>query len=277
MQTLKTILFNASIISLLGELNRKYPHPVVIYENATNSIRGGHLDVYQTLAKLNSHWISRNFDNNQSITKEINFLHLFCVNKISDSIHLISSHILKNSNTFRIQNVILSNDHESNDLKAEIFGIHKRFQWNTLICERDGERIICWYWKILNGRTTLKDLLDAPINLNSLEIQISARNSPPMAFTPCCSRRFMFTGLDAMVSAEILSTFNATPRYCNKGVVAQIKRTECNRVDKIEEGDATELIQRLKYSKKVAEDHAYYHTVFDSRMVKYLFYGRAEW
>lgn len=281
MQWFKAIIYNASIFSLFSELCNKYPQPVIVYENSiADSVHRANTEIYyQILSELNSHWITKTLDNDHYHVNAINSLHVFCVDKISQSIHHILDNILSSSNTFQIQNLILFNEHESNSVTNDIFAAHERLHRNTLICERDKKNITCWRWVDRNGgeNRTLKDLLHEPIDFHLSKIQISLRNVPPSAFTLCLSGRVIFSGLDAMVSAEILSKVNATPKYCNKLLKSKRDRGNCNKVDKMDDDVAFKLLHQLKLNKKTEFEHIFYHTVFESRMVKYLFFGSAEW
>lgn len=277
MQWFKAIIYNASIFSLFSELCNKYPHPVIIYENSI--VHRANTEIYyQILTELNSHWISKSLDNDHYVNA-INSLHVFCVDKISQSIDHILDNILSSSNSFKIQNLIIFNDHESNSVTTDFFAAHERLHQNTLICERDEKNITCWRWVNRNGgeNRTLNDLLNEPIDFHLSKIQISSYNVPPNAFTPCLSGRSIFSGLDAMVSAEIVSRVNATPKYCNKLLKRQRDRGFCNKMDKIDDNAAFKLLQQLKLNEKTEFEHIFYHTVFDSRMVKYLFFESAEW
>ncbi len=279
MQLIKTILYNASIITFLNELYKKYPHPFIIHD----AIPRDNIELYRTLTRINIQWETKSLEYDEpEIIEEINSVHIFCADKILDSINAITDNILKNSNTFKIQNLILLNYRELEALRTDILTKHERLHRNTLICERDTINITCWRWVTKMSernrkKQTLADLLYEPINLESSEIQITARDDPPNALSLCFSRRYLFTGLDAMVTAEILSKFNATPRYCNDIIVNQMKVFGCNRKDKINEDDAFNLIRLLKFGEKTQYAHVFCHTIFDSKMIKYLFYGRAEW
>lgn len=99
----------------------------------------------------------------------------------------------------------------------------------------------------------------------------------PNALSPCLSGRLIFTGLDAMVTAEIVSKFNGIPKYCNEQVVRQMKVGYCKNRDTIENEDALKLVRRLAVSKRRRFEHVFYHTIFDLRMIKYLFFKGAEW
>lgn len=279
MQLIKTILYNASIITFLNELYKKYPHPFIIHDATPRD----NIELYRTLTRINIQWETKSLEYDEpEIIEEINSVHIFCADKILDSINAITDNILKNSNTFKIQNLILLNYRELEALRTDILTKHERLHRNTLICERDTINITCWRWVTKMSernrkKQTLADLLYEPINLESSEIQITARDDPPNALSLCFSRRYLFTGLDAMVTAEILSKFNATPRYCNDIIVNQMKVFGCNRKDKINEDDAFNLIRLLKFGEKTQYAHVFCHTIFDSKMIKYLFYGRAEW
>lgn len=279
MQWLKTILYNASILSLFTEFQKKYPHPVIIYDNSAESMQEANTDIYQTLTEINSHWISRSLDYNHKYTNEVNSLHVFCVNMTSISTDLILDKILRSSNTFQIQNLIISHEHDSNAVSTNIFDKHERIQRNTVICERDLINIVCWRWinENVGEHKTLKDLLYEPINLNLLKIKIDVYIVAPKAFSACFSGRLIFTGLDAMISAEIMSAFNATPKYCTAKVVRQRKEDGCFMKDKINDEDALNLIKQLKTSQKTQFLHIYLHTVFDSKMIKYLFFENTKW
>lgn len=279
MQWFKTIVYNASLFSLFSELYKKYPHPVIVYENTVvDSVQKSNTEIYQILTKLNGNWISKSLDNDQYVN-EIKSLHVFCGDNISQRIYPILDNILRKSNTFKIQNLILLNEHESNAVSTDIFTKHERLNRNTLICDRNEKNITCWRWVNRNGgeNQNLQDLLNGPINFDLSKIKISADNVPPNAFTPCLSGRFIFTGIDAMIAAEIVSKVNATSKLCNKGITRQIGRTSCNKKDKIDDDVAIKLLKQLKRNKKTQYDNIFYHTVFDSRMVKYLFFGSGEW
>lgn len=275
MQLFKILAFNASIFSLFNELITKYPHPVIIYENKTAvSLQRVNTEIYKILFELDSQWISKSLNYNGP-DQHINSLHVFCVDMIS--IQLVLEKILRQSNTFKIQNLVLLGVNQSIYVTSDIFAKHERLHRNMLICESDMKNSTCWRWGSRNDgkNRTLNDLLYSSLNLNSLKIHISASNSPPNAYTACFSGKFIFTGLDAMVTAEILSTFNATPEYSYKAISRQIERGICNKKDKINDDDALKLIRRLKVDKKTEVQHIFYHTVFDSRLIKYLFYEGA--
>lgn len=214
MQLFKTVLYNGSILSLFNLFKNKYQQATIIYDNTSYSDTA----IHQALSQLNIQWISKSIDYRDKSLTEINFLHIFFIDKLSYSMTNIVENILSNSNTFNIHNLILINHHESNVVTNHFFNKNERLHRNTLICEQDNENITCWHWIQENERynQTLKDVLAAPINFNLSTIQIIVHNSPPHAFTPCFSGKFVFTGVDAMVLGEIVSRFNATPNYCQR-------------------------------------------------------------
>lgn len=282
MQLIRTLFYNASIFSFLYELNKKYPSPIVIHSDTRlhSSIEDS-IDIFNALPSIKSQWVSISLESGQYVSnKMIDSVHIFCVDKISFSMSRILDRILINSNGFRIQNLILCNNGPEFDSESNaIFANHERIHRNTLICTRHLDNITCWRWvnEYDRNHKTIKDLLYGPLNLNFIEIQISAFNSPPNSFSVCFSGRFIFSGIDAMVTAEILSRFNATPKYCSNQIVKRMNLMGCNNSERMSEEDALQAVRELKYGQKQNFGHIYIHTLFDSKMIKYLFFGRGEW